>query len=203
MFTSDPPAVVFVTEFSLCPEPPLKRLEKFASSGADCVILRAKGLSYPEYLALAKEALAIFSGSPSRLVLHGSPEAADELGYPYIHLPLGVLRTLDPEKRKSYKTLGASCHSADDAAEAEKAGCTYISAGHVFDTDCKKGLPGRGTDFLREVCAAVRIPVLAIGGVAPQNARSLYECGASGFCVMSSAMTCADPKALVKEFKNA
>ena len=57
-----------------------------------------------------------------------------------------------PEDAKAYfEEIGVSCHSLEDALEAQQLGATYLTAGHIFETDCKKGLPGRGLDFLTSV----------------------------------------------------
>ena len=72
--------------------------------------------------------------------------------------------------------------------EAEKLGCTYITAGHVFATDCKKGLPPRGLSFLKEVCYSVTIPVYAIGGIDENNMEAVRQAGAAGGCMMSGFM---------------
>lgn len=53
--------------------------------------------------------------------------------------------------------------------EAQALGATYLLAGHIFDTSCKPGLPGRGLDFLAQVCAAVPLPVYAIGGITAET----------------------------------
>ena len=98
--------------------------------------------------------------------------------------------------------LGASCHSVEDAKLAEKLGCTYIIAGHIYNTDCKKGLEGRGTDFLKSVVDVVQIPVYAIGGIKPGNYTEIKSAGASGACIMSSAMTCESPELLLDNFKD-
>ena len=95
------------------------------------------------------------------------------------------------------KYLGASCHSVEDALLAESLGCNYIVAGHIFDTDCKKGLPGRGIDFLKDVVNAVAIPVFAIGGINKENYHKIKEAGASGACLMSSLMISNNPKELL------
>ena len=108
---------------------------------------------------------------------------------------------MEPGKRQSFRVLGASCHSVEDAVLAEKLGCTYITAGHIFDTDCKKGLPGRGLDFLKNVCAGVSVPVYAIGGISPANISKVRETGAAGACVMSGLMVCEDPEDYLQEFK--
>ena len=79
-------------------------------------------------------------------------------------------------------------HSAEDALLAEQAGCTYVTAGHVFQTDCKKDLPPRGIDFLRQICKTMAVPVFAIGGIHPDNIHMAMEAGASGVCMMSELM---------------
>ena len=82
--------------------------------------------------------------------------------------------------------------------EAQTLGCTYITAGHVFATDCKKGLPGRGVEFLERVCAAVEIPVCGIGGIDSDNIALVRNAGAKGACLMSSLMKTADVAGLLK-----
>lgn len=82
-------------------------------------------------------------------------------------------------------------------------GCTYITAGHVFATDCKKGIPPRGLDFLKEVCENVSIPVYAIGGISSEVMTSVREAGANGACVMSGLMCCDAPEKYLKEFEEA
>ena len=82
-------------------------------------------------------------------------------------------------------------------------GADYVTAGHVFDTSCKAGLPGRGLDFLRAVCAAVSIPVYAIGGVEGDKLSQIRAAGAAGACLMSGLMTCADPAGAVKALRAA
>ena len=115
-----------------------------------------------EYLKLARQTAEICDRYQTPCVLHSFPGIALELGVKRLHLPLPILRHLSPDERAYFTVLGASCHSAEDAQEAETLGCTYITAGHVFDTDCKKGLPGRGLEFLKQVCESVKTPVYAI-----------------------------------------
>ena len=65
-----------------------------------------------------------------------------------------------------------------------------MTAGHIYATDCKRGLPPRGLDFLREVCRSTSLPVLAIGGIGldGKQLREVLEAGAAGACVMSGMM---------------
>ena len=78
----------------------------------------------------------------------------------------------------------------EDAKEAERLGVSYMTAGHIYVTDCKKGLPPRGLPFLQNVCQAVQIPVYGIGGIKIDEAQllELKNAGAAGGCVMSGMM---------------
>ena len=175
-----------MTSRSLCREDFLTRLERVAAAGPAGAILREKDLPPEDYRALAERALALCRARGVPCILHSFPETAEALGERAIHLPLPLLRALPPERRGAFRVLGTSCHSVEDAREAEKLGCTYITAGHVFATDCKKGLAPRGLDFLRAVCRAVDLPVWAIGGITPENFPSVRAAGARGGCVTVS-----------------
>ena len=127
-----------------------------------------------------------------------------------LHLPLPVLEEVmselgsdQPElllDKLGVSELGASCHSAHDARRAKNYGCTYILAGHIYDTDCKKGLPGRGLEFLRNVTKEVDLPVYAIGGIEPENIDEVRREGAAGACIMSSAMKAKSVEDLLTKF---
>lgn len=92
------------------------------------------------------------------------------------------------EKYPHIQRIGTSVHSVDDAIFAESHGADYITAGHIFTTDCKKGLPGRGIDWLKSICHAVSIPVYAIGGISDANVSMLSDCNIAGYCMMSASM---------------
>ena len=193
--------IVCVTNRKLCGEDFLARIERIAAAGPKAIVLREKDLSPEEYRALAKEALSICEKRGVPCILHSFADIAAELGAEAAHLPLDKLTELPEEIKARFRVIGASCHSREDALLAEKAGATYITAGHVFATDCKKGLPPRGLSFLREVCEAVDIPVYAIGGISPENVSSVREAGAAGACVMSGLMACEEPEKLLREFE--
>ena len=79
---------------------------------------------------------------------------------PLQRLPLWILREAAEKKLlDGFTTIGVSVHAANEALEAQSLGATYLTAGHIYATDCKKGLPPRGTAFLREICQTVSIPV--------------------------------------------
>lgn len=184
--------ILCVTNRKLCREDFLTRIEKIAQAKPAGIILREKDLHEEDYRQLAGAALALCQKHGTLCILHSFAGVAARLACPSLHLPLPILRTLSAADKERFPILGASCHSVKDAVEAESLGCTYITAGHVFDTDCKKGAPGRGVEFLKEVCEKVSIPVYAIGGLRADNIAAVRQCGAAGACVMSGAMVCED-----------
>lgn len=193
--------IICVTNRLLCREDFLDRIEKIASARPAGIILREKDLSEAEYKELAAAAMNICRKYNTLCILHSYISVALDLNSTALHLPLHLLRGLSAEEKRRFSVLGASCHFAEDAIEAEKMGCTYITAGHVFDTDCKKGLPGRGLDFLKGVCESVSIPVYAIGGISAENIGEVRKSGVAGACVMSGTMICEDVQRYLSAFE--
>jgi len=101
---------------------------------------------------------------------------------------LQVLKS-NPNIYKEFNEVGVSIHSVSEAIEAINLGATYITAGHIFSTDCKKDIPPRGLNFLSSVCSSVNIPVYAIGGISLENAEKAINASADGICIMSGLMT--------------
>jgi len=190
-----------VTNRTLCREDFLTRIERIAACHPAGIILREKDMNPEEYKELAAAVMEICEQHGVRCILHNFPDVAMSLQADAIHLPLPLLRELSQEKKAHFTDLGASCHSVEDALEAQALGCTYITAGHVFETDCKKGLPGRGPDFLRNVCAAVDIPVYGIGGIDADNIALVRDAGANGACLMSSLMVSENVTGLMKDME--
>ena len=187
-----------VTNRKLCEEDFLLRIEKIASNKPDSIILREKDLSEDEYTVLAEEVLKICEKYNVTCVLHSYSKVAEKLGCKNIHMPLHLMLKMSDEEKTFFYIKGASCHSVEDAVMAEKVGCTYITAGHIFETDCKKGLAPRGTKLLKDIKAAVNIPVYGIGGIVPSNAGEVKDMGADGVCIMSTFMKADDLKGLFK-----
>ena len=194
--------VLVITNRKLCKEDFFGRIEALAAAGPKGIILREKDLPEAEYLELARQTAEICDRYQTPCVLHSFPGIALELGVKRLHLPLPILRNLSPNERAYFTVLGASCHSAEDAREAEALGCTYITAGHIYETDCKKGLPGRGIGFLKKICETVSVPVYAIGGIGAENIQEIKNAGAAGGCIMSGWMQCEDVREYLKCLKH-
>ena len=189
--------ILCVTNRKLCREDFLIRVKEIALAQPKGLILREKDLPRQEYQLLAEQVLDICREAHVPCILHSFVDAALELRAENIHLPLPVLRSMTQPQKARFSQIGASCLSTADALEAAQLGCTYITAGHIFDTDCKQGLPGRGLPFLEDICQAAAVPVYAIGGISPKNIRDVRRAGANGACLMSSLMTCENVQELL------
>ena len=181
--------VVSVTAKPLCKDDFLQRIRKISDSEVQYIILREKYLSEQEYYSLAKEVLSVCD--KEKLIIHNFIGTAESLGIKKIHLPFSAFKELNG--RRNFDIVGTSVHSVDDAAFAQENGADYITAGNIYETDCKKGLKGKGVNFLRNVCESVDIPVYAIGGINADTAggfKAGTEKNFAGVCVMSLLMQC-------------
>lgn len=192
--------VICVTERRLCRESFLHRIGMICQSAPDSIILREKDLPEKEYITLAAEVMELCERYGTDCTLHTYADAAAELGARRIHLPLPILRELTAPER--FDVIGVSVHSPAEAQEAQRLGAAYVTSGHVFATDCKAGLPGRGLDFIRETVSAVSIPVYAIGGISPSNAGAVIAAGAAGICIRSGFMVCEDTSAYMNGLRS-
>lgn len=179
--------VVSVTAKPLCKDDFLQRIRKISDSEVQYIILREKYLSEQEYYSLAKEVLSVCD--KEKLIIHNFIGTAESLGIKKIHLPFSAFKELNA--RRNFDIVGTSVHSVDAAAFAQENGADYITAGNIYETDCKKGLKGKGVNFLRNVCEIVDIPVYAIGGINADTAKELKSVNRKNFagvCVMSLLM---------------
>jgi thiamine-phosphate pyrophosphorylase len=154
--------------------------------GATVVQLRLKGLPTDEVVERGRG----FGELPATFVVNDDVEAALRLGADGVHLgrdDAGAERALERGL-----LLGLSAATVDEARDAEARGAAYVGAGPVWATPSKPDAdPPIGLDGLRAICAAVSIPVVAIGGIDASNARACVEAGAAGVAVIRAARDAA------------
>ena len=156
--------------------------------------LREKDLYKNEYLNLVKKIYPICKRYRIDLILHQNYDLNLDKKYKIegIHLSYDNFKSLNKNIRegliKKYKRIGISIHSIDEAKEVENLGATYVVAGHIFETDCKKDLEPRGLNFIKELSSILTIPIFAIGGINEENSNLVLNSGTFGVCMMSSLM---------------
>lgn len=115
----------------------------------------------------------------------------------------GVSHFPESEMKEIGSAFGVSVHSVDAAVRAQGLGAPYLLFGSVFKTESHPEREAAGLDALNAVCQAVRIPVVAIGGINAGNAKICIEAGASGVAVIGAIAGSADPELAAIELREA
>lgn len=177
-----------------------------ASAGVDWIQIREKDLDGGPLFDVAS-AVGALRGSKTKLLINDRLDAAWAAQAGGVHLGEGSLPVADVVRVKRRSAageflVGASCHSLEAAARAAGEGADYIFFGPVFATPSKAafGAP-QGLALLAAVCRAVSAPVLAIGGITAQNAKSCLESGAAGIAAIRLFQQAANLAALVRELR--
>lgn len=178
--------VIAVTNRRLARHSFLEQIQRVIQAKPNGIILREKDLSKQQYRELAEVVMGLCEQAKIPCILHNYWEVAIELGADKIHLPLTVLLSGIPTEK--FKQIGASVHSIEEAKLAEQAGASYLIAGHIFPTDCKKGVPARGIKFFQNLCSQVSIPVFGIGGMTLEKEEIIMRANGAGICMMSEFM---------------
>jgi thiamine-phosphate pyrophosphorylase len=165
--------------------------------------LREKDLPPAERLALLGRLAALGRRFGAVVTVHEDIDAAVAADAAGVHLPSGG--NVDAARSRLPKGLiGASAHSADEAAALLLAGADYVTASPVFISASKPGYgPALGLDGLARIVGATPGPVIALGGVTDRNAAACLAAGAAGIAIMGEVMRAADPRVSVEHLLRA
>ena len=180
----------------------LRRIEAALRGGVTLLQLREKDKTTREYLELARKVhvLTIRYGVP--LIIDDRLDIALAIGAEGVHLgqsdlPIDLARKiLGPDK-----IIGATAKTVPQALEAYQQGADYLGVGAIYPTTTKVKTVLTSTDTLRDICAAVPIPVNAIGGLNRDNIDVLSGIPIAGICVVSAIMKAEDPQQATAELK--
>ena len=169
-------------------------VEEALKGGVTLVQLREKGLDRAAFRSEALEIQTLCRRYGVPLILNDDVDLALEIGADGVHvgqddLECGQARAkLGPDR-----IIGVSAHTVEEALRAQAAGADYLGAGAVFPTGTKGDASGLPLSTLRDICAAVDIPVVAIGGIGPGNIGKLRGAGVAGVAVVSALFAQPDP----------
>ena len=189
----DPP-LLLVTDRHQARRPLAEIVSAALAAGCGWISLREKDLPEDEQIPLARTLLTMARRHGACLVLHGEAAFAKLAGADGVHLSSGsdvaaARKLLGPEK-----LVGLSIHTVTGAASIDPAIADYAVAGPAFETPSKPGYgPEIGRKGLREMAAAARVPVLAIGGINTARVGEVIAAGCAGVAVMGGIMRAADP----------
>lgn len=168
--------------------------------GATAVQLRAPELADVDLLPVALRIAAACRRAGVLFVVNDHLEVARSCGADGVHV--GLDREVSEVRRAlgTERVVGASVGSAEDARAAVAAGADHLGV-TVWPTSTKPEASAQGVAGLREVVAAVSVPVVGIGGIGPANAAEVLAAGAAGVAVISAVAAAQEPAEAVRELR--
>lgn len=175
-------------------------VEDVLKSGATFLQLREKIQGHEEIVEMAKKLQVLCKKYKVPFVVNDDIMAAKEMDADGVHIGQSDMEyTKAREILGPDKIIGVSAGNLQEAKEAERVGADYIGVGAVFHTDTKKDATSLTMDQLKEICEAVSIPVVAIGGISVDNALELKGTGVDGICVISAIFGSENPSEATKK----
>jgi len=192
----------------------LSKVEAAAASGVDWIQIREKDLSGRDYAWLTREALhpaakhEASNGAPAHILVNDRLDVALSERAGGVHLGAKSLPLLEAQRlvkncgEGEDFVIGVSCHSLEAAKSAANDGADYLFFGPIFNTPSKAafGAP-QGVERLAEVCRAVSVPVLAIGGITLANASDCLAADASGIAAIRLFQDAQDISSVVESLR--
>ncbi|MGA3208435.1 MAG: thiamine phosphate synthase [Syntrophales bacterium] len=168
-------------------------VEEAIRGGVTLVQLREKKIPSREYLELAQRVKEVTDRHDIPLIINDRIDIALAIDAHGVHLgpedlPVPIARKLLGDG----KIIGSSAASVDEALLFQAQGADYLGVGAIFPTATKRGTEKVGLEDLRGIKSAVHIPVVAIGGIKAENAKSVIETGVDGVAVVSAIMNQTD-----------
>ena len=180
----------------------LEQIESALKGGATLVQLREKDLPRLDYIREAAQATALCHRYGVPLIVNDSLEVALKSGADGVHVgiedqPVAEIRR---QAGKGF-LIGATAKTVEQARAAQAAGADYLGVGAVFPSPTKKNAIRITTGQLREICASVPIPCVAIGGISRENLPALAGGGMDGFALVSAIFSQPDIEAACRELR--
>jgi thiamine-phosphate pyrophosphorylase len=168
-------------------------------AGAHVMQLRLKSASGRDLLAAARAIAAMCRERGAMLIVDDRTDIAMLAGADGVHLgqedlPLEAARRM----AGSEMIIGISSHSVEEAVAAERGGADYIGFGPMYPGGLRNNATGKGLDLLREVHAAVRIPIVAIGGITEATMPAVLGAGADACAIITDVVRAPDIAAKVR-----
>lgn len=179
-----------------------QQVEAALQGGVTCVQLREKHLDRDAFLAEARQICALCRRYGVPFIVNDDLDIALACGADGVHVGQDDMPAAEVRRRAGRRLIvGVSAHTPEEARLAEAAGADYLGAGAVFGSATKTDASLLTPAGLQAVCAAVHIPVVAIGGVNARNILQLQGSGAAGAAVVSGIFGAPDITAACRELR--
>ena len=180
-----------------------QQVEGVLKGGATMVQLREKHLSREQFRAEALEIKAICQRYGVPFLINDDVDLALEVDADGVHVGQEDMEAGRARQRLGPdKIIGVSAHNVAEALRAQAAGADYLGAGAVFPTGTKGNVTALAYETLRDICRSVDIPVVAIGGIGPDNLPTLAGSGIRGVAVVSALFAQPDPEGAARRLRD-
>jgi len=164
-----------------------KQVEETIKAGATFIQLREKDMQFDEFVNEAKAMKLVTDKYKVAFVINDNIDVCLACNADGVHIGQ---RDIEVDKARTLlgenKILGVSAQTVEQAVLAEKNGADYLGVGAVFSTSTKLDANNVSFEILKEICEAVTIPVIAIGGISEDNIMQLKHTGIDGVAVISA-----------------
>ena len=168
-------------------------LGELLRAGVKILQLRAKSLAAKDFLDLARSVRSETAAHNCRLIVNDRADIAMACNADGVHLGQDDLPLHAGRRLMANKIIGVSTHDIEQAQQAQREGADYIGFGPMFGSQTKNtGYGARGIDMLKEIRAAVAIPIVAIGGINEHNVRQVWQAGADSAAIISDILGAAE-----------
>ena len=179
-----------------------EQVEAALQGGATCVQLREKHLDRETFLQEARDLVQLCHRYGVPFIVNDEVDIAVECGADGVHVGQEDMKAADVRAKVGPQMMiGVSAHTVEEALEAVKNGADYLGVGAVFSTSTKTDVSVLSMETLRAVCNAVKVPVVAIGGISEHNLMQLSGSGVDGVAVVSAIFAAEDPKAAAQKLR--
>lgn len=179
-----------------------QQVEGVLKGGATMVQLREKHLSHEEFRTEALEIKALCRRYGVPFLINDDVDLALEVDADGVHVGQEDMEAGRARQRLGEgKIIGVSAHNVAEALRAQAAGADYLGAGAVFPTGTKGDVTALSYESLRDICRSVTIPVVAIGGIGPDNISALAGSGIHGVAVVSALFAQPDPEGAARRLR--
>jgi len=198
------PSLCLISDRKLCGDKSLEEvISQAIDGGANVVQLREKDLPAADLFTLGVR-LRELTKNRALLLINDRVDVAQACGADGVQLPeSGLPTSVARWVLGRHALVGRSVHSVEAARQAETDGADMVIVGPVFETSSKPEAPPVGTALVKEIAESVALPVIAIGGIKPENAGEVIRAGAAGVAVISAVCGAGDPRAAAEALSQA
>ncbi|BAJ50863.1 thiamine-phosphate pyrophosphorylase [Candidatus Caldarchaeum subterraneum] len=188
------PPLLVITDSGLAEGRLLAIVEECLAAGCRWFMVREKNMPLESLIKLTISIAKMAEKYSAAVVVNGYPEIVNQTGAAGVHLPWSMDIKAARRVVGGDKLLGVSTHSTEQAVEAEKMGADYVTLSPIFPSVSKPGYQNpAGLQMLKDIVRRLTIPVIALGGIKPGNAKTCIANGAAGVAVLGAMMKAQKP----------